>query len=189
MQTFRATATFTAQSHLIAALHRLYNAVDRTQKSPADLLPIVVFMAFSIEAYLNQLGVQQRVFRDDPQNKLQWKQKFELLHQHCGKTAIWGHEPLQFARAIFDLRDRLAHGRRDTVIGPDFSSQQDADEFIVNDEMEPEWFKEIDSDWLDKSAAKFETLMEYLAKLHGLSPTDYFKQSSRWVYLKDSDFN
>lgn len=189
MQTFKTSVTFTAQTKLISALHRLYNAVDRTQKSPADLLPIVVFMAFSIEAYLNQLGLQHRVFRDDRKSKLGWKTKAELLHEHCGKKPIWGQGPLQFATAIFDLRDQLAHSKSETVIGPGFSSQQDADEFIVNDEMEPEWFKKIDADWLDKSATKFETLMEYLATLHDLPPSDYFKQSSRWVYLKDSDSN
>lgn len=189
MQTFKTSATFTAQTKLISALHRLYNAADRTQKSPADLLPIAVFMAFSIEAYLNQLGFQHRVFRDDRKSKLGWKTKAELLHEHCGKKPIWGQPPLQFATEIFTLRDQLAHGKPETVIGPEFSSQQDADEFIVNDEMEPKWFKKIDADWLDKSAAKFDTLMEYLAALHGLSSLDYFKQSSRWVYLKDSDSN
>lgn len=188
MPTFKTSATFTAQIRLVSALHHLYNVIERTPKHPADLLPVAVFMAFSIESYVNQLGSSHVKFWEDFERKLSWKEKIELLHKNRGKKPTWGKEPLQFASEIFKLRDRLAHGKPEEVTGSEFSSHQEAEEFILNNDLEPEWFKKINAEWLDqskgvgyKSQGRFVALMEYLATLHDLSPTNYYQESSKYV--------
>lgn len=194
MKAFGTKVTFTAQSRLIAALHHVYNAVYHTPQSPADLLPIAVFMAFSIEAYLNQL-MYENIESWDKHERKPWKEKIELLHKHRGIKADFDNvDALKFASEIFELRNKLAHGKPEPVDGATFSSYQDAEAFILNADMSPDWFKNINSDWLEdwfgkKADSKFQKIMEYLATLHGLSPTNYFQESSGQVFLKEPDFN
>lgn len=176
MATFKTHTEFTAQCRAIAALHHLYNLVDPSKKSPSDVVPIAVFMAFSIEAYVNNLGARNLKIWDDLE-RLPWKTKISILHKERGQEPKWGEGPLKFAVELFKLRDKLAHGKAEKLEGPIFETQNEAFEFIANHDIEPKWFVDLDSAWIDQSKPRFDELMEYLARLFDLSPADYYRKS------------
>lgn len=180
MPTFKTHANFTAHYRLVSALHHLYNSIDASSKSPADLLPIAVFLAFSIESYINHLG-SRHIKNWDKLERRSWKKKLDILHEDRGKQPNWDDYPLLFVCEIFELRKRLAHGKPESVNGPEFSSYQEALEFIENDDIDPKWFENINEVWLRESQKRFIELMEYMAAMYGLSPTNYFHASTKSV--------
>jgi hypothetical protein len=56
MTTYQPYSDFTAQSRTVAALMAMYGQLERGGSTRNELTPIVVFLAFSIESYLNSIG-------------------------------------------------------------------------------------------------------------------------------------
>jgi hypothetical protein len=177
MSIFKTHIEFTAQHSTISALYSLLNSLESTQKSPSDILPIAILMAFSIESYINNIGASQIRIWDEIE-RLPWKRKLIILHKERKKNPEWEHDPLQFATEIFKLRDRLAHGKPESIEGPSFASRQEALDFIQNNDIVPEWFSKIDEAWVQKTQKRFDELMEYLSLFFGSSPTNYFQTST-----------
>jgi hypothetical protein len=181
MVNFHTEGEFTAQYLLISALHHLYHLVEFSQKTPIDLLPIPVFMAFSIESYINNLS-KQHLENWEEIERCPWKEKLRKLHQKRNKPIKLGESPLQFASEIFNIRDKLAHGKPDKpVVGPSFTTFCDAQHFIEQNDIDPKWFTDLDYEWFKKSQRQFAELMEYLSLLFGSSPTNYFHASTKRV--------
>lgn len=144
---------------------------------PVQVLPVVVFMAFTIEAYVNNLGF--RHFHDwSEKERKPWKEKLKLLHSRQSKTAEWQSLPLAFAKELFEIRDRLAHGKPERVNGPSFDLMGIAQDHITSSDFDPDWFTSLGPAWYSNAKEQFFILMEYLAELHNLSPTDYLHAST-----------
>ena len=56
MKKYRRINEFTAQGINVRALMLLHDQLEADQNRDKNLIPIVVFTAFSIESYLNSLG-------------------------------------------------------------------------------------------------------------------------------------
>lgn len=166
MKSARVYRDFTAQGLNVMALMNLYAALETGGLENRNLTPFVVFLAFSIESYLNTLGARSIEFWDEIE-KISWKRKIEILHKKVAKTADWGKEPLQFATEVFRLRDKLAHGKPERVLGPKDGARIRGNEFV------PEWYKGITRDWVLEAKDRFHELMIYLGALFDFDESDH----------------
>jgi len=175
---------FTAHGPAVHALMLLYAQLEQRKHSTAELLPIVVFSAFSVEAYLNALGSRSIAFWDQIE-RTPWRQKVEILHANAGQKADWGKDPLQFAAEIFKLRDRLAHGRPEDVFGEHFSDPGEASALLGKPLLQPNWFRAITEEWALDSKERFTALMVYLGGLYGHHESDHLHSASGELLVHD----
>jgi len=150
----------------------LYADLEKSGGKKQDLTPFVVFLAFSIESYLNSLGARNIKFWDDLE-RLPWKSKIEILHKTTDQKADWGKEPLQFAAEVFKLRDKLAHGKAERVVAKDNDLVP-----VDSRDLVPEWYKGINIEWVLEAKGRFRTLMVYLGSLFDLHESDHLMLSS-----------
>ena len=172
MSIYRAYTNFTAHGRNIQALMSMYALLESDQSSKLQLTPLAVFVAFSIESYLNAIGGRKIEFWDQLE-RLPWKSKMAILHSAAKRNPDWGSEPLQFATEVFRIRDRLAHGKPERVVGPNMADENQAHRYLRDNEMQPEWYSQITRDWALQAKLRFHTLMTYLAAMHGLHESDH----------------
>jgi len=145
--------------------------------SATRVVPVVVFMAFSIEAYLNSLG-SRRISYWDELERLPWRSKVNILHESAGNKPRWGESHLQFATSIFSLRDKLAHGKPERIEGPIFDDYDTAFKFSVENRLRPAWFTNLNRSWAIASMERFTALMSYLAVMQGFDKSDHLLLAS-----------
>ena len=174
MTKFQPYVDFTAQQLTVRALMSLYSRIEDRDLQEIDLLPFIVFMAFSIEAYLNSVGSRHIQYWEELE-RLPWKNKISILHKNSGKQMNWGEEPLQFCSQVFKIRDKLAHGKPERVTGPVCSSHAEAFVYISgkNTELEPEWYKILTKEWVIAARDRYELLMAHIASLYSLGNSDH----------------
>lgn len=165
MRKLKYTVSFTAQSANIDALYQLFDDVQIGEvPKNQHIIPIVVFMAFSIESYVNSLGSQKIPYWDVIE-RLRWREKIDILHKASNTTADWGAQPLAFAIQVFSVRDKLAHGKAEDV---SIIITEDNHEYYLDNPPKPKWLKGITKEWVNDSYERFQTLMTYLASVTGL---------------------
>ncbi|HEU4951096.1 MAG TPA: hypothetical protein VFT46_04050 [Holophagaceae bacterium] len=184
MRYYQAFSDFTAQSRSVGALMSMYGLLERDDQVRLPLAPVVVFIAFSIESYLNSLGARAIPFWDEIE-RLSWKSKVNVLHTTAGCDPNWGQEPLQFATEVFRLRDKLAHGKPERVLGPKLSDQAEPEKMVLGDALQPEWYKSINREWVFQAKGRFQALMVYLGGLFGLHESDHLHSSSGGILVHD----
>jgi len=167
----------TAQSINVQTLLHMIEQLKEGNDSATRVVPVVVFMAFSIEAYLNSLG-SRRISYWDELERLPWRSKINILHESAGNKPSWGESHLQFAASIFSLRDKLAHGKPERIEGPIFDDYDTAFKFAVENPLRPAWFTKLNRSWALASMDKFTALMFYLAEMHGLDKSDHLLLAS-----------
>jgi hypothetical protein len=191
MTTYQPYSDFTAQSRTVAALMRMYGQLERAGSSRTELTPFVVFLAFSIESYLNSIGARKIDFWEELE-RLPWRKKIAILHKKAGRTPEWGKEPLQFATEVFALRDRLAHGKPERILGPKFRTKAEAASYLggpkLNRALQPSWYTGITEDWVMKAKERFRLLMIYLGGLFGFHESDHLLSSTGgWLIDDETD--
>ncbi|MEG0859067.1 MAG: hypothetical protein RSD81_06070 [Pseudomonas sp.] len=165
---------FTAQSTALQAFHLMIGRLKNGQLTEGEYPCVVVFMAFSIEAYLNTLGSRQISFWDEIE-RLPWRKKVEILHSAAGAKTNWGEGSLQFAADIFRIRDNLAHGKPEKVCGPWRPGMPDDTHRESFPHLKPKHLASITSEWLLDSAEKLRTLMAYLGELFDHHESDHLR--------------
>ena len=188
MTTYQPYSNFTAQSRTVSALMSMYAHLEAGTSSKSELTPIVVFLAFSIESYLNSIGARKLSIWDELE-RLPWKNKVVILHKRAGRSPEWGKDPLQFASEVFALRDRLAHGKPERLVGPKFRTEAEAAQYIngpeLHRDLQPEWYTSITKDWVLKAKERFRLLMIYLGELFGLHESDHLLSSTGGLLIDD----
>ena len=188
MTTYQPYSNFTAQSRTVSALMSMYAQLEGGVSSRVELTPIVVFLAFSIESYLNSIGARKLTIWDELE-RLPWKSKVVILHKTAGKSAEWDKDPLQFASEVFALRDRLAHGKPERVLGPIFRTKAEATQYlnrpVLSPDLQPEWYTRITVDWVMRAKERFRLLMIYLGGLFGLHGSDHLLTSTGGLLIDD----
>lgn len=184
MTTHQAFTDFTAHSRTVTALMNLYASLEASEGRRVELTPIVVFLAFSIESYLNSLGSRHLEIWDELE-RLPWKTKVKILHKVAGRSAEWGKEPLQFATEIFKLRDKLAHGKPERVLGPVARDVHVAHEMSIGPDLQPDWYRGITKEWVLNAKERFRNLMIYLGKLFGHHESGHLLSSTGGVITDD----
>ena len=177
---YRRYSDFTAQSFNVEALLRLYGELERKEVAQPNLTPFVVFLAFSIESYLNSLGARNLEIWDELE-RLPWKNKVKILHKVAGCKADWSRAPLQFASEVFKLRDKLAHGKPEQVVGPWVDEGEDLGANV----LVPVWYRGITKEWVLEAKERFRLLMTYLGNLFALHESDHLMLSSGGVHRDD----
>jgi hypothetical protein len=162
----------------------MYAQFERDPDRHIELTPIVVFLAFAIESYVNSVGARQLAIWGELE-RLPWRKKIAILHKTAKRPIDWGRDPLQFATEVFALRDRLAHGKAERVVGPVFENRSDANTYSNNQELQPAWYSGITRDWALQAKERFRQLMLYLGGLFGLHESDYLHQAIGGVLIDD----
>ena len=171
--------TFSAQALSFRALMNMYDTFkSKETDDPFDYLPLLVFTAFSVEAYINSVGSRKVAFWDQLE-RLPWRAKVEILHSHAEQPPDWGKDPLQFASQVFGIRDRLAHGKPETVAGPICDDYHTAISIVYVQHLKPTIFNGLNREWMLGSAERLYCLLEHLGGLYGLRDDDFasFSQS------------
>jgi hypothetical protein len=181
MKIVRIYTFFTPQARTVSALRSMYAQLQQGNHPQPELTPIVVFLAFAIESYLNSIGARQLDIWDELE-RLPWRKKMSILHRIADKSPDWGTEPLQFATEIFSLRDKLAHGKAESVDSPlPVNTNIDRETFVAlhgsSDLVQPDWYANITIAWVIEARGRFESLMAYLGKLFGYSASDYLESA------------
>lgn len=172
MKKYQPVMDFPAHSKNAGAVTGLLWLMDSNVFERMNMATIVVFQAFTVESYINHLGFEA-VGHWEEMERLPWKSKITILHKIVGADAEWGKDPLQFAGEIFKVRDKMAHGKPETVEGKFYTTEKEALTAFGTSAMEPDWYRKIDKDWVRKSRSRFDELMGYLAVLLGKSSGDY----------------
>jgi len=173
---FQPHLDFSAQAIAFRALMHMYDRLIDGDLEEYEHLSIVVFAAFSIEAYVNSIGSRTISFWDQIE-RLPWKKKIEILHANVDATANWGEDPLQLATQIFDIRDRLAHGKAERVSGPMCNDYMEAKSALMVQYLKPHWFKIANKEWLLGTEKRVCELMRYLGSLYKLRDDDFTHHS------------
>jgi len=169
---------FTAQSRLVWALMNLYAQLESLPPDPRlEITPFAVFMAFSVEAYLNSIGFRVVQFWETIE-RIPWRDKVEILHSVSGREPKWGEEPLQFVQELFRLRDRLAHGKPELLRSVPYASRESAHAAVGPLVEEPEWYRRLDQAWAVSAKVRFNRAMVYFGALHGFHESDHLLRSS-----------
>lgn len=163
MAQYRPYKSITAHGLNVSTLNALYRRLHYSDNEPDNdlLITIIVFLAFSIESYVNHLGADHLSIWDELE-RLPWKKKITILHKIRSKTPDWGSNPLQFANKVFSLRDRLAHGKPEIVYGPVTESEEQALESLDDHGLFlPEWRKQITREWIIQSEENYKLLIDH----------------------------
>jgi hypothetical protein len=188
MTTYQPYSDFTAQSRNVSALMSMYAQLEGSGSSRIELTPIVVFLAFSIESYVNSIGARKLAIWDELE-RLPWRQKITILHKTATRPSEWGKDPLQFATEVFSLRDRLAHGKPERVVGPKFQIEAEAAQYIsgpyLHPDLQPEWYRRITSEWVAGAKDRLRLLMIYLGGLFDLHESDHLLSSMGGLLIND----
>src|SRR3990167_8464625 len=167
---------FSAQAIAFRALQHLYIRLQDGELEEYEHLPIVVFAAFSIEAYINSIGFRKVNFWNQYERR-SWRKKIEILHANVGATPNWNADPLQLATQLFEIRDRLAHGKQESVCGPLCNEYNEAQSALMVQCLKPQWFSVITKEWLLGTNDRVCKLMAYLGSLYRLPDNDFTDHS------------
>jgi hypothetical protein len=100
----------------------------------------MVFSAFTVEAFLNHVGLERVPSWDLVERKLSPLEKMELLSRLAGITVESGKRPFQTLSKMFKFRDSLAHGKTEVVVQQSIQSLKPGQK---PDLPKTEWEKEI----------------------------------------------
>jgi len=184
MMKYQAYSDFTAQSMTLSALMSMYGNLEQNRGQRFELTPIIVFLGFSVESYLNSIGARKLPIWDDLE-RLPWRQKVSILHTTAGRIPDWGKDPLQFASEVFSLRDKLAHGKPERVVGPIVTNPFEAHQLYISGDLQPNCYRGITIDWVTQAKKRFRLLLVYLGQLFDLPESDHLLISSAGVLAKD----
>lgn len=162
----------------------LYASLEKANGQRIELTPIVVFLAFSVESYLNSLGARYVVIWDEVE-RLPWRNKVQILFETAGRTPEWGQEPLQFATEVFKLRDKLAHGKPEKVLGPVVRDLKEANDLLNSSELQPDWYQDITKEWVLQAKERFRLLMTHLGQLFGRHESDHLLKATGGIITDD----
>lgn len=177
---------FTAQGANVQTLMTMYQDLGKAPDMATKITPIVVFMAFSIESYLNSIGSRHIPFWEEIERVL-WRTKVNIIYKSVGQKADWGAKHLQFAAAIFKLRDNLAHGKPEQVRGPVVDDQERALAILASADFRPHWYNQLNKAWAMKAKTDFTDLMQTLGALHGLHESDHLSASTGGILVDDEN--
>jgi len=185
MTTYQPFSNFTAQSKTVSALMSMYAQLEREVPARLEFTPIVVFLAFSIESYLNSIGARKLEIWEELE-RLPWRKKVTILHKIANKSPNWSKDPLKFAIEVFSLRDKLAHGKPEQVVGPVLTNQVEATQFLNSHDLQPEWYSKITKEWVMEAKERFQLLMMYLGGLFGFHESDHLLTATGGLLVDDN---
>lgn len=118
-------------------------ALKRAEESEAgqffNVMEVLVFSAFTVEAYFNHLGAKRFTDWEEIERKHSKRAKLKKLAKEVGISIDYDNRPYTSLLEAFDFRDTLAHGRTETVeksFEADFEHATSGQIMISNEWME-----------------------------------------------------
>lgn len=177
---YQPQVTFSAQAIVVHSLMRMLDRVKAEELDAFDYLPVLVHMAFAVEAYVNSIGFR-KVQGWEKIERRPWKMKIEILHSRIGVSADWNAEPLKVAPEIFAIRDRLAHGKPESVVGPVCDDYHTAISMLYVQHLKPNLFAGLDRKAVLELGRRFYVLLNHLGALYRLEPDEFSSFSTSHV--------
>ncbi len=98
----------------IGAKHMLQLAESTQDGQLYTVTSALVYCAFTLEAYLNHLGMLRQSNWHEIERKHSKRKKFDLLAQAASLQIDYCARPYSTLNALFAFRDRMAHGKTKT---------------------------------------------------------------------------
>lgn len=134
------SAEFRTYAYLFNTARSLFlSAKEHRSGSNYCRVSAVLFSAFAVEACLNHIGEEKLPWWDIVEPKLQWENKLQLITQYFSVEIDKGKRPSQTIYKLFKFRNKLAHGKTETVNGSYIDACDCGDQLEV---MDPTWLKE-----------------------------------------------
>lgn len=167
MGTYVIYRDFTGHAAAVQALGAMYRRLEMGQLLEEEVMALIVFTAFSIEAYVNSLGQVDVEWSE----RSSWRSKIEKLHALAGRKCDWTIPPLDFAVEVFEIRNHLAHGKPERVEASFVVPAEEAERYLTHSDLTPAWFKPcLSLSWAAASRRRFLPLTSYLGSLFGKTP-------------------
>ncbi|MDR2851962.1 MAG: hypothetical protein LBV61_02720 [Burkholderiaceae bacterium] len=116
------------------------------------------------------------------------EEKISILHKTAKRSPDYGRDPLQFCTEVFKLRDKLAHGKPESVFGSIETDINAAHHLLINNLLQPDWYTSITREWILQAKERFRVLMIYLGDLYGLHESDHLHVSSGGISTDDDHY-
>jgi hypothetical protein len=133
----------------------LKQATKQREGSTHNCLAALVFLAFTIEAYVNHLAASKITDWSKRERELGQSRRLRLLLSAVGLDPSFEERPFRSVSELFEIRDQLAHGRSVTI------QEEIQDEGDISDGFTP-----AETEW-DK-AANPATVAEYLKDVRAI---------------------
>jgi hypothetical protein len=154
--------SFYTYAHLREMAWNAYEAAETLERGRyLHCQSAVVFCAFTLEGYLNHIGVLRVKTWDILERKLSWREKLEFIGRELSTTFDRGKQPFQAIVEAFAFRDQLAHGK--SVLNEAFSGEFVLGVHDSNSYLDPEWLKKFES--LEKVKAILDDMESALRQL------------------------
>jgi hypothetical protein len=143
--------------------HNAYETAEQRQSGRnLHCMSAVVFCAFTIEAYLNHVGVLRLRDWDVVERKLSWRDKLLLISRELKTDFDLNRKPFHAIEEAFAFRDRLAHGK--SVIDEEFSGRYTSRDHAEDSYLDPHWLRTFAS--LKRAKAMLNDMEAVLKQLH-----------------------
>jgi hypothetical protein len=161
--------SFYTYAHLRAMAWNAYEAAESVKEGRyLHCESAVVFSAFTLEGYLNHIGLRKVQTWDLVERKLAWQDKLEVIGRELKATFDKGRQPFQTMAEAFAFRDKLAHGK--SVFDEELSGEHVLGVHGDDDYLDPAWLKKYQS--LEKAKAVLDQMESALRQLQAAAGLD-----------------
>ncbi len=169
----RQVNTYSHMWHTALVLHRTSGTAgnDSIHLNRASL----IFLAFSMEAFLNHIGhLSSEPF--DSFERLKIKEKVSVLSRSIGFKTNFGRRPWQILKPLFSYRNDIAHGKttlppieikKEFYLGPNDSFKK-IEPKLHKIEMQTPWEKFCNEKNVDRVISDLRQIFEIISKAAGI---------------------
>lgn len=163
----REVITYAEMWHTSGCL--LERGQEQVRASTHQFRASLVFTAFTLEAYLNHVGVKLFACWDDLE-RLGPKEKLNLIAEHLEVSINYAARPWQVMKELFSFRNAIAHGKSRTLKPPIKVVPADDEEPMEQWIARTEWEQFCTEKNAVKARADVEKIVKLIyeaAKFHG----------------------
>jgi hypothetical protein len=152
------------------ASHVMLNKAEKDEKgSYYQLMASLIFIAFTLEAYLNHIG--KRIFGCwDDLEQLSPQKKLNVIAEKLKVEKDDGKRPFQTVKELFKLRNDIAHGKSVFLKSENQISATDAElDNYMHRLLETEWEKYCNIENTQRAREDVKSIIQKLHNASGLS--------------------
>jgi len=118
----------------------LKKGIDNQEGSFHQFMASIIFTAFTLEAYLNHIGI--KLFNNwSDHERLGPREKLDFIANHLGVTVDHGKRPWQIMKQLFGFRNDIAHGKSETIKTNEVIPEKNQDDEYMWRTAETKWEK------------------------------------------------
>lgn len=160
----------------VALFHQDQGAT-KPEGSSYQFMTSLIFSAFTLEAYLNHVGMQLFKCWSYIERKLSPEQKLHLIAEKLEIEVDKGKRPFQTIIELMHYRNALAHGKPETLSEEDIVQEKKAREILFNP-LEPKWQEKCDHKNAKRAIEDVDEVLHLIHESAGLN--DILFDSGSW---------